>query len=519
MQYPSNTSPLKVSQIARYDSGKGAAGTEIMGYDQLTQKAFVTNGAVSGFDILSFNDLESGKYTKVESQKRVLLSEFGIENVNDITSIAVHPSKDLVAVSAVSSDKTDKGYIVFVNKNGEYLSKVQVGSLPDMVTFTPDGTKALVANEGEPSEDYSVDPEGTISIIDVTGEPENFTVKELTFTEEMLDEKVRVASEGTKLEQLEPEYITVSADSKTAYVTMQENNAIATIDLVEGKIVDVKGLGVIDHSETGKEMDAINDGEINIEKQPILTYHLPDAISTFTVDGKEYIITPNEGDTRDWEGYSEESKVSKLDAIELNADNYGGYTQEELDKFDLKKLKDFKVTIESGKNPEEKFEALYGFGGRSFSIFEAESMELVYDSGNDFETIIAEAAPEYFNIDNEEVKVDDRSKSKGPEPETAITGVINGTTYAFIALERFGGIIVYDVSSPSTPEFVTLLSSRDFSVTEFAGDLTGDDAGVFAGDVSPEGLQFIPANQSPTGKALLAATHEVSGTVAVYEFE
>lgn len=509
-----------MSQIARYDSGQGAAGTEIMGYDRLTQKAFVTNGAISGFDILSFNDLESGKYTEVLSQKRVLLSEFGIENVKDITSIAVHPSKDLVAVSAVNSNKTDKGYIVFVNKNGEYLSKVQVGSLPDMVTFTPDGTKALVANEGEPSEDYSVDPESSISVIDVTGTPASFSATELTFTESMLDDKVRVASKGTKVQQLEPEYITVSADSKTAYVAMQENNAIATIDLVEEKIVSVRGLGVIDHSEPGNEMDAINDGEIKIEKQPILTYHLPDAISTFTVGGIEYIITPNEGDTRDWDGYSEEKKVSKLGEIALNADNYAGYTQVELDNFDLSKLEDFKVTIESGKNPDTgKYEALYGFGGRSFSIFKADTMELVYDSGNEFETIIAEAAPEYFNIDNEEVKVDDRSKSKGPEPETAITGVINGTTYAFIALERFGGVIVYDVSNPSSPEFVTLLSSRDFTVKKFAGDLAGKDAGKFAGDVSPEGLQFIPANQSPTGKALLAATHEVSGTVAVYEFE
>ncbi|MGD6942411.1 choice-of-anchor I family protein [Cytobacillus gottheilii] len=511
---------LKVSQIARYDSGKGAAGTEIMAYDAKTQKAFVTNGAVSGFDILSFADLETGKFTEVASKKRLLLADFGVEDVKDITSIAVHPTRDLVAISAARNDKTDKGYIVFVNKNGGFLSSVQVGSLPDMVTFTPDGTKALVANEGEPSQDYSVDPEGSISVIDVTGAPAGFTAKELTFSEDLIDDKVRVSSRGTKLEQLEPEYITVSADSKTAYVAMQENNAIATIDLVEEKIVSVKGLGVIDHSVEGNEMDAIKDGEIKIEKQPILTYHLPDAISTFTVGGTEYIITPNEGDTRDWDAYSEEKKVGKLGELELKAENYAGYTQEELDAFDVTLLEDFKVTTESGFNEETgKYEGLYGFGGRSFSIFNAETLELVYDSGNEFESIIAEANPDFFNIDNEEVAKDDRSNSKGPEPETAVTGVINGKTYAFIALERFGGIMVYDVSNPASPSFVSLISSRDFSVTEFAGDLEGDDAGKFAGDVSPEGLQFIPANQSPTGKALLAATHEVSGTVAVYEFE
>ena len=133
-------------------------------------------------------------------------------------------------------------------------------------------------------------------------------------------------------------------------------------------------------------------------------------------------------------------------------------------------------------------------------------MELVFDSGSDFEKITAEALPDYYNTSNDEIGKDKRSTAKGPEPETAITGEIDGTTYAFIALERISGVMVYDLTNPEAPEFTTFISSRDFSAD-------------VKGDVSPEGLQFISAKDSPTGNPLLAATHEVSGTVAIYELE
>lgn len=500
---------LFVTQIAQYDSGQGEGGTEIMAYDTDKQKAFVTNGAVAGFDILSFAELESGKFTKVDSQTRVHLSDFGIEKIDDITSIASHPTKDLIAISTVSDPKTEVGNIVFATKDGEYVNHVKVGSLPDMVTFTPDGTKAVVANEGEPKDDYSVDPEGSISIIDLRN---NFSVNTLSFEGVTLDEKVRVTSEGTTLEQLEPEYVTVTADSKTAYVSMQENNAIATVNLVNEEIIDVKGLEVKDHSASGNELDAVKDGYINIEKQPILAYHMPDAIDNFEANGKKYIITPNEGDARDYDAYSEEKDLADImDQINLKAENYEGYTQEELDAFvddgGLERVGDYKVTVENGFNEETgKYEAIYGYGGRSFSIFDADTMEMIYDSGNEFEEITSEAMPEHFNVTNDELGMDDRSDNKGTEPETVITGEVDGKQYAFVALERFSGIMVYDLSNPTKPEYVTLISSRDFS----------EDV---KGDVSPEGLQFIAAVDSPTGNALLAATHEVSGTVAVYELD
>ncbi|MEK4484682.1 choice-of-anchor I family protein [Psychrobacillus sp. FSL H8-0484] len=505
--YNSNPEKLAVSQIARYDSGQGETGTEILAYDVESNKGFVTNGAVGGFDILTFADLKSGEFKQVDSTKRVVIEDYGIPGVKNITSIASHPTADLIAIAAYG-EKTDPGYIVFATKDGKYVKHVKVGALPDMVTFTPDGTKAIVANEGEPNKNTTIDPKGSISVIDVA----SLTATPLNFTEAMLDENVRASYKGASiLEQLEPEYVTVSEDSKTAYVTLQENNAIATVDLVNNEILHVKGLGVIDHSIEGNEMDANKDDKkADILKQPILTFHMPDAVDTFTVADKTYIITPNEGDSRDYAddgGYSEVSDLGKLKLpISLKAANYKNYTQEELDAFDITTLAGYKVTTENGLNAAgTAYEAIYGYGGRSFSIFDAATMEQVFDSGSEFEQIIAEKTPQYFNTSSDAIKVDNRSDDKGPEPETAVVGEVDGKMYAFIALERYSGIMVYDLTNVAAPEFVTLISSRDFSL----------DA---AGDVSPEGLQFIPASESPTGKALLAATHEVSGTVAVYEF-
>ncbi|WP_424237620.1 choice-of-anchor I family protein [Bhargavaea ginsengi] len=498
---------LTATQIGQYDSGSGEGGTEILAYDENLNRAFVTNGEESAIDVVSFERLDSGVSKNMKRLDRIHLAEFDIRDLDDITSVAVHPERDLVALSVVSDPKTDPGYVVLLTKDGKFVDTIKVGALPDMVTFTPDGKKLLAANEGEPADDYSVDPEGSISVINL----DTLTAKTLTFEGVPLDDAVRISSEGSVLQQLEPEYITVSDDSKKVFVTLQENNAIATVDLESDTIINVKGLGVKDHSLPGNELDGKENGEMKLERLPLLGLYMPDAIDTFTAEGKTYIVTPNEGDARDYDAFSEEADIGDIaDRIRLDADHYKGFNQKQLDRLVdkgmLDELADTKITLENGKAADGTYEALYSYGGRSFSIFDAETMELVYDSGNEFEKITSKALPEFFNTTNDEIAYDDRSSSKGPEPETVVTGDINGKTYAFIALERTSGIMVYDLSRPEKPKFVTFITSRDFS----------EDV---KGDVSPEGLQFIPADASPTGKPLLAATHEVSGTVAVYEFE
>ncbi|TYR80592.1 hypothetical protein FZC66_09455 [Priestia megaterium] len=509
--YHEGKAQMKVQQIARYDSQSGEGGTEIFSYDQTSKKGYVTNGAEAAIDIIDFKSIDRNE--KLTSSKRVFLADFGMDKVSDITSIAAHPTKNLIAVSVVSEPKTEQGYVVFLTKEGEYLTSVKVGSLPDMVTFTSDGKSVLTANEGEPNDDYSENPEGSVSIISVPAsikKDAKLKVTNAKFTNRVkIDRNVRKNSKGTLAEQFEPEYIKVSKDSKYAYVVLQENNGIAKLNLQTKKFERVYGLGFKDHSLKKNSMDAVKDDEINLEQFPLLGMYQPDGIDSFTVNNKEYIITPNEGDARDYDGYSEEGTIADIkDQIHLNAKYYKGFSQKQLNQLVndglLDQLEDMKITLEDGKKKDGTYEALYVHGGRSFSIYEAKSMKQVYDSGNEFEKITATALPDYFNTDNDKIKKDARSNAKGPEPESAVVGKIGKKLYAFIGLERTSGIMVYDVTNPKKAEFVSFFSSRDYR-------------DKIKGDVAPEGLQFIEAKGSPTRKPLLVATHEMSGTIAVYE--
>ena len=116
----------------------------------------------------------------------------------------------------------------------------------------------------------------------------------------------------------------------------------------------------------------------------------------------------------------------------------------------------------------------------------------MYDSGQDLEEITAKVLPAEFNSTHEENGTfDNRSDNKGPEPEGVVLGRVGLRTYAFVGLERIGGVMVFDVTSPWRVEFETYVNPRDFM---------GDPEGGTAGDLGPEGLHFVPAWQSPTWK-------------------
>jgi DNA-binding beta-propeller fold protein YncE len=189
-----------------------------------------------------------------------------------------------------------------------------------MIVFTPDGKKVLVANEGEPNDDYTIDPEGSVSIIDLARgvtriqQGDVVTADFKQFNNVKLDPTIRIFGPKAKVAQdLEPEYITVSKDSQQAWATLQENNAVAHLDIGRASFTKLIGLGVKDHSLPGNELDASDrDGTINIVNWPIKAFYLPDAVASYEFSGKTYLITANEGDTRDYDGYSEEERVSSL---------------------------------------------------------------------------------------------------------------------------------------------------------------------------------------------------------------
>ena len=173
----------------------------------------------------------------------------------------------------------------------------------------------------------------------------------------------------------------------------------------------------------------------------------------------------------------------------------------------ISELGRLRVTTTSPRDADGRYTALHTFGARSFSIRDA-SGALVFDSGDSFEQITAEALPLSFNSNNDDnASRDSRSDDKGPEPEGVELGEVDGRTYAFIGLERVGGIMVFDVTTARSPVFVDYVVTRDFGVA-------ADSAG--AGDLGPEGLSFVPSQDSPTGKALLVVASEVSGTTTVF---
>jgi DNA-binding beta-propeller fold protein YncE len=455
----------------------GATGAaEISAYDPSTKKLFVVNNAVgSKVDVIDFSNFP----VITKAQTLDFSTTSGVAN-----SVSVYGGKLAIALEA--SIKTDNGSIaIFNTSNLTEIKRITVGALPDMVTFSPDGNYIVSANEGEPNSDYTVDPLGSVSIIDVKN---NYAVKTLDFSgfesakNTLMSAGFRVYGKDASLAQdVEPEYIAISADSKKAWVTLQENNAIAEIDLVTGSILKLQPLGTKDISLTANAFDVSDqDNRIELKNWPVKAFYLPDAISTFRTNNMNYIALANEGDTRDYgSAFNEEARVSSLtlDALrfptaatlKMNA-NIGRLT----------------VTKYNGDTDGDgDYDELYATGGRSVSILNASTGEWVADIGKDLEERVI-AANKYD---------DTRSDNKGVEIEAVTVQQVNGQTIAFIGMERADMIAVYDVSSPATPRFLQLFA-------------TGD---------APEGLLYIKPQDSPNGRSILVVSSEGDGTIKLYQ--
>lgn len=484
---------------------KGAA--EISAYDPRTKTLFVVNGGDEVIDMLNVAD--PANPIRVNG---IDISPYGASP----NSVAV--ANGLVAVAVEADVRQNPGKVVVFNTAGTFLKSFPVGALPDMVTFSPDGNYILVANEGEPSDDYSVDPEGSVSIIDLTRGVWHAKVKTADFKkfnkckESLLARGVRLFGPNASVAQdLEPEYITILPHSPFAWVSLQENNAIAKIDIRSGRVMQIIALGFKDHGLAGNGLDA-SDRDDAIDIVPydgVLGMYQPDGIAAYTAKGDTYLVTANEGDARDYAGFSEESRVKDL-VLDPVAFPDGDTLQDQAVPGRLTVTNALGDTDRDGD-----FDRLYAFGGRSFSIFKATKrgggLEQVFDSGDQFEQIIAAAIPADFNSDNSENdSFDSRSDAKGPEPEGVAIGTIGNRTYAFIGLERVSGIMVYDITDPQSPQFVQYIDNRNFG---------GDAEAGTAGDLGPEGITFISAKESPDGYPLLAVANEVSGSTTLYRVD
>jgi hypothetical protein len=321
-----------------------------------------------------------------------------------------------------------------------------------------------------------------------------------------VDPSVRVTGQfglSTLTQDMEPEYIAASADGSFVQVSLQENNAMGIIDLNLMAIVDVVGLGFKDYSLPGNGIDASNqDGGIHIQNWPVFGMYMPDAIASFTVNSETYFVSANEGDARAYGGYDEESRVSGL-TLDPTAYPDASTLQQNAN------LGRLMTTLATGdRDGDGDVDQIYSYGARSFSIWN-ENAELVFDSGDQFEQITAQLDPAHFNSNNDDnTSFDSRSDDKGPEPEGVATGVIAGRTYAFVCLERIGGIMVYDVTNPEAPEFIEYFNNRNWTASD------SDPASL---DQGPEGILFISKENSPNERDLLVLSNEISGTVSIFQ--
>jgi len=597
-----------IARLGTYNSGVfDASAAEIPAFDPISQRLFVVNAQAGAIDVLDLSDPENPVLEQT-------LTTAGILAGSKVNSVAV--ANGILAVAIEAPTKTDNGRAAFFNTETlALISDVEVGAQPDMIVFTPDATKVLTANEGEPSDDYQVDPVGSVSIVDIST-PATPTVQTAGFgsfnAATLRAAGVRIygptntvggsVPNGASVAQdLEPEYITVSQDNSTAFVTLQENNAIAKIDIATATVTDIFPLGEKDHAVAGNEFDASDDdGVINIRTWPgVRGLYLPDAMAGYTVGGVNYLVTANEGDARAWGedtpayfagdatlGFVEEFRVRNL----TNTSGWAGRINDDLppqlDQLvpnqlvgaetdvggallnplvfgycgatatdpgacrDVDMLGRLNITWTMGYQKDVNgdpvlydaatglasptgtrlmYDKLYSYGGRSFSIFD-EDGNLVFDSGSEFEKFFASdecmagsarniPCKDFFNTGHDEGPAfDSRSDAKGPEPEGIVIGTVGTKIYAFIGLERFGGVLIYDITTPTAPFRVDYINTREIWDME-PGDATTPEQLAAFGDLGPEGLVFIPAADSPTGEDMLVVSSEVSGTTTSYSLD
>ena len=519
---------------------------EIVQFHAGTSTIYATNGETNTIAVIDASSVNTATLadpintTSLTPTTIALPADINGVTLGSLTSIAV--SGDLMAVAVPADVKTDNGYVLFYNgldsSSPAFLDSVEVGALPDMVTFTPDGGKVLVANEGEPSDDYTIDPEGSITVINIlaSGEPEetgttvgfsalNGTEADLMAQGMMFPNPAGRTINGTAItssvaKDLEPEYITATND--VAYVSLQENNGLAILDL-EDLTVDVVGLGT--KSWAGLNIGIQEDGAVSFGQYTgLYGVYQPDTIANFTWKDATFIVTANEGDAREYFfEAADEAACTAAGGVDFDENNGClAYTDEvkvgnltAAANSELAMLQatgeadDLRVTSAMGDaDGDGEYDAAYAYGARSFTIWDQNGL-VVYDSGDDFERITASVHGAQFNNGDDENAGDSRSENKGPEPEALTVGQVGDRTYAFIGTERMGGIFVYDVTNPYDVQFAEYIINRD--LTE---GLTADDV---IGDLAPESLVFVSAEDSPSGVPLLVVGSEVSGTVTVWQ--
>ena len=461
---PLSVETRRVWTYAHAQSNVPGQKAEIVAYDERGDTLWVAG--VAGVDVLA---RATGKWIR-----NISVAPYGAVN-----SVAIHDG--LAALAVEATDRAQPGVVLFVNtRTGQRVgAPAAVGTLPDMVTFAPNGRMALVANEGTPNprtpgQPCPVDPPGGVSLIDLW--TRNVTTLPISPTLPGYAElrQFPAIGNGTTRPDMcpydpEPEYIAVDPRGEKAYVGLQEANGVAVLDLRARRFERVFGLGLKDFNLPGNGIDPNDqDGVIKLQQVPVKGLYQPDSIAAYEHRGRTYLVMANEGDARDNgsnDGEDERRGSAGNSSVEYVPD--GSL---------LGRL--IMSNVESSRGN------LVTFGGRSFSIRET-SGRIVFDSGNQLD---AEAI-------SRGVYDHGRSDNKGVEPEGVALMEIEGRVLAFIGLERTtkSAVAIYDVTNPFAVKFLDMIVSD--------------------GDVSPEGLIALRVR----GRHFLAVANEASATTSLFE--
>jgi uncharacterized protein YjiK len=487
------------------DAAPLTGGAEIPAFDPVSKRAFTSSN--TGIQVIDLTNPAAPAF--VSTIAPATLGVSGLTS-NDVSSVTVRKgagaNPSVLAAAIISAPKSTPGYVVFLNAaTGALLGSAQVGAVPDHIAFTPDGTKLIVANEGEIdgtavviSTDTTL---GTVSIIPVDAAGVAGTISTADFTAydapatitSLINAGVRIFQGGKPSTDFEPEYFAISPDGTKAMVTLQEANAVAVLDIATATFTSVKPLGKKNFA-SGRHDFSDRDGAgatalINpATGSPVFGLYMPDAIASFSASGQAYYVTANEGDDRNDFLTPDESTTVSNAGYDLDNTVFPNEAalknQASLGRLTVSNAPGLRGDTDNDGDIDE----ILSYGGRSFSILDSTGA-IVFDSGDMIENIIASQFTANFD--------DGRSDNKGPEPEGVTVAVIGSRTYAFVGLERSHMALVFDVTNPA-------------AVT-FTGGLAR------AGDLNPEGLVVVSAADSPTGKPLLLVASEVSQTLTVFE--